>query len=159
MAALVRFCRGLVTQRLIGEYEVRRPFVHEALEVAEQDPQLRVRLQQLLRTEIERALDHAAVERVSRLAPEIPRGLLFDSYTIDPAGAMRATGARDVWPHWSLIDSRLVERVHDVGGRVIAWTVNDGRDASALLEIGVDAICTDDIRLVAAPPPASAEPP
>ncbi len=53
--------RGLVTQRLIGEHEVRRPFLHEALEVAEQDPQLRVRLQQFLRTEIERALDHAAV--------------------------------------------------------------------------------------------------
>jgi glycerophosphoryl diester phosphodiesterase len=102
------------------------------------------------------SFDHAAVERASRLAPEVPRGLLFDSYTIDPAGAMRAAGARDVWPHWSLIDSRLVERVHDVGGRVIAWTVNDAADAAALLEIGVDGICTDDVRLVA--PSSHAEP-
>jgi glycerophosphoryl diester phosphodiesterase len=102
------------------------------------------------------SFDHAAIERASRLAPEIPRGLLFDSYTIDPAGAMRATGARDVWPHWSLIDSRLVERVHEVGGRVIAWTVNDPADAAALLEIGVDAICTDDVRMIA--PRAGAEP-
>ena len=104
------------------------------------------------------SFDHAAIERASRIAPEIPRGLLFDSYTIDPARAMRATGARDVWPHWSLVDSRLVERVHEVGGRVIAWTVNDDADAAALLEIGVDAICTDDIRLVAAAPRAGAEP-
>lgn len=100
------------------------------------------------------SFDHAAIGRASRIAPEIPRGLLFDTYSIDPARAMRATGARDVWPHWSLIDSRLVERVHEVGGRVIAWTVNDAADAAALLEIGVDAICTDDIRIVAARPAA-----
>ena len=94
------------------------------------------------------SFDHAAIERMANLAPEIPRGLLFDEYPIDPAGAMRAAGARDVWPHWRLIDSRLLDRVHEVGGRVIAWTVDDPSDAEALLALGTDALCSDDIRLL-----------
>lgn len=94
------------------------------------------------------SFDHAAIGRMASLAPEIPRGLLFDEYPMDPAGAMRAAGARDVWPHWRLIDSRLIERVHEVGGRVIAWTVNDAADAEALLALGTDGLCADDIRLM-----------
>jgi glycerophosphoryl diester phosphodiesterase len=92
------------------------------------------------------SFDHAAIARLSRVANEIPRGLLFDDYPLDPAGSMRAAGARDVWPNWKLVDSRLVERVHDVGGRIVAWTVNDPADASALAALGVDALCCDDIR-------------
>lgn len=94
------------------------------------------------------SFDHATIERMASLAPEIPRGLLFDEYPMDPAGAMRAAGARDVWPHWRLVDSRLVERVHEVGGRVLVWTVNDASDAAALLELGADGLCTDDVRLL-----------
>jgi glycerophosphoryl diester phosphodiesterase len=94
------------------------------------------------------SFDHAAVERMAGLLPEVPRGLLFDEYPLDPAGAMRIAGARDVWPAARLIDSRLVERVHEVGGRVVAWTVNDRADAEALIALGVDAICTDDVRLI-----------
>lgn len=96
------------------------------------------------------SFDHSAIERMSRLLPEVPRGLLFADYPLDPAGAMRAAGARDAWPHWACIDSRLVERVHDVGGRVIAWTVNDAEDAASLAAMHVDALCTDDVRLLGA---------
>ena len=94
------------------------------------------------------SFDHGAIVRMASLLSDVPRGLLFEEYPLDPAGAMRAAGARDVWPHWRLIDSRLVERVHDVGGRVIAWTVNDRADAAALFALGVDAVCTDDVRLI-----------
>jgi glycerophosphoryl diester phosphodiesterase len=33
--------------------------------------------------------------------------------------------------------------VHDVGGRVIAWTVNRPEQALALATMGVDGLCTD----------------
>lgn len=94
------------------------------------------------------SFDHAAIERMATVAPELPRGLLFDEYPMDPAGAMRAAAARDVWPHWQLVDSRLLERVHEVGGRVLAWTVNAPGDAAALLALGADGICSDDVRLL-----------
>jgi glycerophosphoryl diester phosphodiesterase len=87
--------------------------------------------------------DHRVSARVTAARPHLPTGILLDCYLIDPAAALRAAGARDYWLHWSFIDRELVRRVHDAGGRVIAWTVNEPSDASALGAIGVDAVCSD----------------
>src|SRR5581483_1452980 len=89
------------------------------------------------------SFDHRVAARVTALAPSIPTGILLDSYLVDPAAALRAAGARDYWLQWSFIDRDLVRRVHDVDGRVIAWTVNERTDVVALEALGVDAICSD----------------
>lgn len=94
------------------------------------------------------SFDHLAVARAKRLAPELPRGILFEEYPADVAASMKAAAARDVWPNWRLIDERLVRTVHDLGGRVIAWTVNDAHDAARLATLGVDGLCTDDVRIL-----------
>ena len=94
------------------------------------------------------SFDHACIERLRHLAPSIPRGILIDQRDTDVVAAMSRTGARDVWPEWTLIDSALVERVHGAGGRVIAWTVNDVTTAATLAKMGVDGICTDDVRML-----------
>ena len=47
---------------------------------------------------------------------------------------------------WGLIDRRLVETAHEAGARVIAWTVNSREVAEELVRLGVDGICTDDLR-------------
>lgn len=95
------------------------------------------------------SFDHAMIERAARVAPEIRRGILFDEYPRDVQQSMRSASALDVWPRWSVIDKVLVDRVHAMGGRVIAWTVNRSSDAEALLAIGVDGLCGDDVRLFA----------
>ena len=94
------------------------------------------------------SFDHEAVKRAARLAPQIQRGVLFDDYPSDVVGSMRDASARDVWPEWRLIDRALVERVHNAGGRVIAWTVNTRPEAQALAGLGVDGLCGDDVRLL-----------
>jgi len=94
------------------------------------------------------SFDHAAVARVAAIAPDLRRGLLFSRRHPDPASAMRAAGALDAWPEWPLADVPFVDAVHALGGSVIAWTVNDAAAARHLTSIGVDAICTDDVRLI-----------
>lgn len=94
------------------------------------------------------SFDHSAVARAARLAPEIRRGILFDEYPDDVVASMRAAEALDVWPQCTSIDRSLVERVHAAGGRVIAWTVNAASVARRLVEIGVDGLCGDDVRLL-----------
>ncbi|GAC1516748.1 MAG: glycerophosphodiester phosphodiesterase [Gemmatimonadaceae bacterium] len=94
--------------------------------------------------------DHRAISEVHALAPDLPLGILVPSYTSAPAAALAATGARDLWPEWQLIDRRLVERTHAAGGRVIAWTVNGAGAARVLAEMGVDALCTDDVPAIRA---------
>jgi glycerophosphoryl diester phosphodiesterase len=89
------------------------------------------------------AFDHRVAARVTSMSPSIPTGILLDSYLVDPAAALQAAGARDYWLQWGFIDRDLVRRIHDVGGRVIAWTVNDPVDFAALDSLGVDGVCSD----------------
>lgn len=89
------------------------------------------------------AFDHRVAARVTSYSPSIPTGILLDSYLVDPAAALQAAGARDYWLQWSFIDRDLVRRIHDVDGRVVAWTVNDPADVIGLDALGVDAICSD----------------
>jgi glycerophosphoryl diester phosphodiesterase len=95
------------------------------------------------------SFDHAAIARTRTLAPGLRRGLLFSRRPRDPAAAMDAAGASDAWPEWPLIDREFVASVRRVGGAVIAWTVNDPAAARRLAAMGVDGICTDDLRLIA----------
>ena len=92
------------------------------------------------------SFDHLAVKRLHLLEPKLPCGVLLVARLVDPAAVLRDTGATDYWQEASNVDRDLVASVRQAGGRVIAWTVNDPSDALALLEVGVDGICTDDVR-------------
>lgn len=94
------------------------------------------------------SFDHAAVARAKTLAPEIRRGLLFSRRPRDPAASMQGAGALDAWPEWPLVDQDFMTSVRRIGGSVIAWTVNDAAAARHLTSIGVDGLCTDDVRLI-----------
>lgn len=93
------------------------------------------------------SFDHRVVDGVRALAPMIPVGLLI-SEEADVAALIRAHAARDLWPAVHLVDAKLVETAHAVGSRVIAWTANDVADARRLQLLGVDGLCTDDVRLL-----------
>ena len=94
------------------------------------------------------SFDHGVIARAAQIAPALRRGILFDAYPVDVARSMRSASALDVWPQWELIDEPLVERVHREGGRVIAWTVNTTEAANQLIDLGVDGLCGDDVRLL-----------
>lgn len=99
------------------------------------------------------SFDHQAIARASVLAPDVPRGVLLDRGTEGAPGALvaavRSCSARDVWPHWSLVTPELMVAASEAGARVIAWTVNSPETASRLLSLGVEGLCTDDVRLLA----------
>lgn len=94
------------------------------------------------------SFDHATIGRLAAIAPDLPRGLLFESSLESFESEVRRTRARDVWPHYSLIDSALVARARAVGARIIAWTVNSRADAERLVALGIEGICTDDVRIL-----------
>jgi glycerophosphoryl diester phosphodiesterase len=49
----------------------------------------------------------------------------------------------------SLVSSRLVKTVHEAGGELYAWTVDDAEAIDRLVELGVDGIVSNDPRLFA----------
>jgi len=95
------------------------------------------------------SFDHPTIGRVREIAPEIPRGLLFDVGNSEAMlREMAACDARDLWPQATLIDAAMVDAAHQAGKRVVAWTVDDRQLASYLTAIGVDALCTDDLPFI-----------
>lgn len=94
------------------------------------------------------SFDHVAIRRTRSVAPRARTGVLLASYMVDPEATLKASYAQDYWQSGDLIDAELVQRVHRVKGRVIAWTVNSMARATELAEMGVDGICTDDVRLI-----------
>jgi glycerophosphoryl diester phosphodiesterase len=100
------------------------------------------------------SFDHRVVCRLGQARPELKRGILLSAYLLDPVAVMRTAGATTLWQEWQQIDQDLVNQVHEAGGSVIAWTVNELGDLDRLRRLGVDGLCgnyPDRIRVAIAP--------
>ena len=87
------------------------------------------------------SLDHRIVRRLGEARPALRRGILLSAYLEDPVAALQAVGATTLWQEWQLVDQELVERVHEAGACIIAWTVNEIGDLERLVRLGVDGLC------------------
>lgn len=96
------------------------------------------------------SFDHDAIARLAVRAPHIRRGILFDDPLVHPLLELTVhldrTKAHDVWPRFDHVDRAFVDTAHALGARVIPWTVNDAATGRELTSLGVDGICTDDVR-------------
>jgi glycerophosphoryl diester phosphodiesterase len=107
-----------------------------------------------------------AIERgwsVPRAARDYTKNLLYavPAYAILrwwraglPAQAARALDRGEceaLMAHRLLMSPLLVRRVHEGGGRLFVWTVDDGDEIERLEGLGVDGVITNDPRLFADP--------
>lgn len=91
----------------------------------------------------------ASIAASKRIAPEVPTGFLVWR-PVKPAEALEhaaAAGhdmvlpsARDLKPE----GGAYVEAAHDAGLRVGTWTVDERREVRAFLDLGVDAVASND---------------
>jgi len=68
---------------------------------------------------------------------------LFEDPKCDWLALARKLKLQTVHPHKDLVTPELIETAHAHGWGVMAWTVDDVREAMALKQIGTDAICTN----------------
>ena len=87
------------------------------------------------------SFDHRIVRRLGECRPDLRRGILLSAYLDDPVAAMCRVGAATLWQEWQLVDQELVNRVHDAGFSIIAWTVNEIGDMERMARLGVDGLC------------------
>lgn len=100
------------------------------------------------------SFDHRIVHRLGQIRPGLRRGILLTAYLRDPVTVMLGVGATTLWQEWQQVDQELVNRVHDAGCSVIAWTVNELGDLDRMVRLGVDGLCgnyPDRIRVAIAP--------
>jgi glycerophosphoryl diester phosphodiesterase len=79
-------------------------------------------------------------------APHIPRGWLTDRIKAADWERMRALEAVSVHTSHKNLDPASIARAHDVGYRVLAYTVNDAELAERLFRAGLDGLFTDNLR-------------
>jgi glycerophosphoryl diester phosphodiesterase len=70
-------------------------------------------------------------------------GLDIDSFKGNYVKAAKAIGADIVSPYWEELSNELVSEAHDLGMKVVPWTVNNPSKMNMLLDMGVDGIITD----------------
>jgi glycerophosphoryl diester phosphodiesterase len=63
------------------------------------------------------------------------------------AERIRDGGCEAIMCHQILMSARLVRAVHEAGGQVYIWTVDDAPKIRALEALGVDGVITNDPRL------------
>ena len=63
------------------------------------------------------------------------------------AARIRANGCEAMMAHRLLVSPRLVQAVHEAGGEVYVWTVDDALKIQAFERLGVDGVITNDPRL------------
>jgi glycerophosphoryl diester phosphodiesterase len=125
----------LVGPRATVYVEVKAFGVEDALEATfARHPSVRVAVH---------AFDHRIPIAARERRPTLPIGLLSTSYPLDLGGFIGRAHCQAFWQHAPLIDRALVQRAHELDARVVAWTVNNLDQARALVDLGVDALCTD----------------
>lgn len=70
-------------------------------------------------------------------------GLDIDDYKGNYVKAAKAIGADIVSPYWEELSQELVNEAHELGMKVVPWTVNSPEKMNMLIDMGVDGIITD----------------
>ncbi len=94
------------------------------------------------------SFDAEVVRAAGTMEPRVLTGLLVDQAAPDPIRATQAHGAALLHMAHRCITPELVGRAHERGIRVLAWTVNDPAEMRRLAALDLDAILSDDPRLL-----------
>ena len=97
------------------------------------------------------SFDPRLVRLAAKLAPEIDRALLIDRKR--PwwlALASLGLDMQAIHPHFSLVNSRLIDQAKRRNWKVNVWTVNDSQEAARLAALGVDALICNSPRQIRA---------
>jgi glycerophosphoryl diester phosphodiesterase len=73
-------------------------------------------------------------------------GIIYDK--LEKLAGWREIEVEYMIPHHSLVTRKLVEAVHDVGRKLLTWTVNDPKAMLRLAEWKVDGLISDDTQLL-----------
>jgi len=91
---------------------------------------------------------HEELRKIKELNPKIKTGILIGQRSIDPLERLRQLRADAVSMRHTLVNKRLVERLHQNNIELTVWVVNEPRDVRRAIELGVNIIGTDKPDLV-----------
>ena len=95
------------------------------------------------------SFDPLAVRRLARIAPEIPRAVIYADSPNMPRWLRHGQGrlicgAAILKPQFDQVTTAMVEHNKKAGRAIVTWTVDDAEDARSLARVGVSGIVTND---------------
>ncbi|NDV14254.1 glycerophosphodiester phosphodiesterase [Crenobacter caeni] len=84
-----------------------------------------------------------ALQAAAQAAPTLPRALLLEKWEDNAAAQAAALGVRALHLPWQALTPARAAALKDAGYALMAWTVNDPREAARLTALGVDMVCSD----------------
>jgi len=89
------------------------------------------------------SFDHGMLLRLKRMRPEIATGVLYAGAPVDASMLAMVAHAEALLPHWTDVTPSMVEQAHGNGIAVSTWAVDEERDMSSMVSMGVDAVATN----------------
>jgi len=89
------------------------------------------------------SFDVRIIDVIHQSYPEFKTAFLVDSGNFQSNMSILKSPSSIYSPYYELVDSLQVKQAHEMGMKVIPWTVNDFKEMQALLEMGVDGLITD----------------
>lgn len=68
---------------------------------------------------------HPSIHELRKMEPNLQLGILEGARPMHPAALMRDAGADVYSPHWGATDPQVVKEIHQAGGAVAVWPVDD----------------------------------
>jgi glycerophosphoryl diester phosphodiesterase len=90
------------------------------------------------------SFDRRTIEAARKIEPRIRLSMLLSDNLPDLVAVAQAGRAHFISPHRSWITKEDVNRLHAVGVKVVPWAVNEEKDWERMLDLGADAVITDD---------------
>jgi glycerophosphoryl diester phosphodiesterase len=92
----------------------------------------------------------SSLRRLRTLAPNLPTVYLMNRLALRYRDGSRPAGAFAAGPSLRALHANptYVERVHDAGGEVHVWTVDQAADVEFVVGLGVDVLITNRPRAV-----------
>lgn len=70
-------------------------------------------------------------------------GLDIKDYDLDPVKAAAAIGVDVVSPYYGEVTVDMINEAHALGMKIVPWTVNNPKEISAMVDMGVDGLISD----------------
>jgi glycerophosphoryl diester phosphodiesterase len=87
------------------------------------------------------------LEAAYKVAPELPRGLLLNSWQKDAVSLAQTLQCQAMVCYYEIWNEERVGAVHQAGFKALSYTVNDSKAALHLLQLATDGIITDRVDL------------
>lgn len=89
------------------------------------------------------SFNHIELAKFHQLMPEIPFGPIIYSLMVDGAKYAQALGANYLVTDFEHVNKELVSDLHQLGIKILIYTVNSQDDILAMKRLGVDGIISD----------------